>query len=106
MERWLAERQAPMVPNVAALRRALLAKGLTLKPTCEACRREVEPRDLAAGLCPPCKRSHDEASEWFQKLNDEADSTAPGVFATRSGYEPPRLQPAEYEGWPELDEEG
>jgi hypothetical protein len=60
-------------PFAAKLRRELLAKGLTLKPTCEACGREVEPKAIQADLCPNCKAERDEAAVYFQRLADETD---------------------------------
>lgn len=60
-------------PFAAKLRRALLAKGLTLKPTCEACGYEVDPKAIQAGLCPNCKAERDAAAVHFQQLNDETD---------------------------------
>jgi hypothetical protein len=60
-------------PFAARLRRELLAKGLTLKPTCEACGREVEPTQMRGTFCPSCKAERDEVSAYFQRLNDETD---------------------------------
>jgi hypothetical protein len=66
-------------PFAAAIRRRLLAKGLTIRPTCEGCRREVDPRDLQAGLCRPCKSERDEASAYFEQALNATLSHEPSA---------------------------
>ena len=64
----------PLPAFAAAVRRRLLARpGITARPTCEACRAEVDPKAIQAGLCPSCKAERDEAATYFQRLNDETD---------------------------------
>ena len=70
---WDEPTPKPLPAFAAALRRRLLAKGLTRLPTCEMCQREVPPKAIQADLCPSCKAERDEAAIYFQRLNDETD---------------------------------
>ena len=64
----------PLPAFAAAVRRRLLARpGITALPVCGACGRQVQPRHFGKEFCQSCESERLEASEYFQRLNDETD---------------------------------
>ena len=91
-------------PFPAKLRRALLAKGFTVLPTCEMCQREVPPEAIQAGLCPNCKVERDEASAYWQAqldatLADVPSSPSEPMFGSAEAGKP--FLPDDEEYWTE-----
>lgn len=69
---------ASRVPISAAFRRKLLAKpGITKLPVCDACQREVQPRDFGHEFCRACEAERAEAAVYFQAQLDATLSDVP-----------------------------
>ncbi len=64
--------------DLAAFRRRLLAEpGITPRPVCGACRREVEPRDFGREYCQPCEAERAEVSAYWQAQIEATQADEP-----------------------------